>query len=391
MLIEFSSFKWNLLILLIFPIFTRLKSYTKKIYITKDNNIFKAFRYFFSYILTGIFLIISKWKNRHIKSTTIENISKDKNVIDISIDKEVVSIVETLGEKNEKKHKIKIILFLVGLSAIAMFCYLYNSYLDKDEYKYAKPSVKIFFNIIDLTILSYFIINQKLYKHHFISLGVFTVSLIVIFIISFPFMSEIWQSFLYLFFYSLFFCLYDVLKKKYMDVFYKSPYYMMFFVGLINSILLLIYEIFAYNIDSDKSGIVIGFKKDIKSSGDFFMFILDSILQCICYLGLWLVIYYFTPSHCLISENISEYVNYITNIIDSDDEFYSAENSIIYSICNLFNFVGFLVFTEVIILNFCGLDFNTQKKILLREKIDSVELLNKANTTDSENEEFISE
>ena len=379
MLVEFSALKWNLLILLIFPVFINVERYTKQFYITKENNIFKTFRYFLCYNLTGIFLLISIYRNRHIKSSKSNKNANDKSMDESNEQTESTNIVDKIERKKERILKIKAFLFLMGLSALAMICYLYRCYLEKTEYKYAKPSVGIFFNIIDLTVLSHFIINQKIHKHHFISLGIFTVSLIVIFIISFPYMTEIWQSFLYLFFYSLLFCLYDVLKKKYMNVFYKSPYYMMFFIGLMNSILLLIYELFVYYLYPDISGIVIGFQNNINSAGDFFIFILDAILQCICYLGLWLVIYYFTPSHCLISENISEYINYITTVFNNNDEYYSIHNIIIYSICNLLNFIGFLVFTEVIILNFCGLDFNTIKRILFRERNDSVDILKEIN------------
>ena len=77
--------------------------------------------------------------------------------------------------------------------------------------------------------------------------------------------------------------------------FFISPYLFMFLIGSINSILLLIYDFFAYFINPDVSGIIIGFQNNILSVGDVFLFILDLMVQCIWNLGIWLTVYYFTP------------------------------------------------------------------------------------------------
>ena len=373
MYVEFSQLKLNLLILLIFPIFIKLERYTKKAYLENDNKIFKTFRYFLCYILAGIFLILSKIKNKKISSLEIET-KNDDNIDNVNKEEENESETNLIKPNNEKKTKIKNILFLALLCAIAMFCFLYRCIFDQTDYKYSKPSVGIFFNIIFLILFSVLIIKLNLYRHHYLSICFITISIIVIFIISLKYMKKLLNSLMFYFFYALFFCLYDVLKKKYMNSFNKYPYDMMFVIGLINSILLLIYEVITYFSYPDISGIIIGFQKNINSVGNIFLFFLDILLEFICYLGLWVTIYYFTPSHCFISENISEYINYITNAIETDDDFYSLNNRIIYSICNIINFFGFLIFTEVIILNFCKLDYNTIKRIRQRESKDYIEL-----------------
>ena len=45
MWIEFSEFNIKLLLPLIFPIFKRIQDYSKKAYITQDNQIFKTFSF----------------------------------------------------------------------------------------------------------------------------------------------------------------------------------------------------------------------------------------------------------------------------------------------------------------------------------------------------------
>ena len=179
------------------------------------------------------------------------------------------------------------------------------------------------------------------------------------------------SSIIYYVFFSLIFSLYDVLGKKYMMDFYRSPYFMMFMIGIINSFLLIIYDIFAYYFNREISGIIIGFQENITSVGDFFGFFLDVILNFFWNFGIWITIYYFTPCHFFICEYINEYFRYLRDYNDnSQPEFYSKENLIIFSLIYVINFFFFLVFNEVIILNFCNLDHNTKKRINDRMKVE---------------------
>ena len=229
-----------------------------------------------------------------------------------------------------------------------------------------------------------------MYKHHFISLIIISLILLILFILSISFFEEFLKSFCYYFFYALLFCLYDVLKKKYMNLYYNTPYFTMFMIGSINCTLLMIFDTIAYFANPDISGVIIGFNNNINSVGDFFMFILDIILEYIWNLGFWLTIYYFSPCYNFISEYIAEYIFYITNAIEEEDEFYSTVNIIIFSICYFINLFCIFVFNEVIILNFCKMDYNTKKSVQQRVEKEtnisfSMELLE--NITKDESEE----
>ena len=118
--------------------------------------------------------------------------------------------------------------------------------------------------------------------------------------------SDIFYSLIFYLFLSLCFGSYDVLGKKYMIQFIKTPYFLMFIIGITNIIFLIIFELFAYYLNSEISGIFISFWNNIKNAGDFFLFILDIIIQWIWNLGIWLTIYYLTPCHYFMSEYISE-------------------------------------------------------------------------------------
>ena len=278
----------------------------------------------------------------------------------------------------------------MALCATGMFCYFFRKLFETPEYQYAKQSIGIFFEIISLTLFSFVILNQKLYKHHYISLGIISALLLALFILSISFMENIVSSFFYYLCYAILFCLYDVLKKKYMNLFYNTPYFMMLIIGSINTTLLIIYDVIAYYANPDISGVIIGFKKNINSEGDVFLLILDLFLEYIWNLGFWLTIYYFSPCYNFISEYIAEYIFYILSAIKENDEYYSTLNIIIFSICYFINLFCIIIFNEVLILNFCRMDYNTKKRIQQRERNDS-EAINTESLRCLNNESEISE
>ena len=196
--------------------------------------------------------------------------------------------------------------------------------------------------------------------------------LLIIFIVSFQYLQEILFSILYYFISELIYGLYDVLIKRYMNNYYKTPYFIMFYLGIVITILLLIYDSIAYFANPDISWIIIGFRDNIKSVGDFFLFLLDLLFVYIWNLGIWIIIYNFTPCHYFIIDYFSEFIYFVLKRFQKDDPFYKS--NITYSliiICNIFIFIFCLVFNEVIILNICGLDYNTKKRIAKREKKES--------------------
>ena len=264
------------------------------------------------------------------------------------------------------------------LSMIGILSYLYMIFFDNENYYFAKQSIGVLFTMGFFVLLIYFILKQKIYKYNFLSLIIIAFTLLIIFIISVFYIDSeyIFYSIIYYFFYSFVFCLYDILGKKYMNDLYETPYLMMLVIGIVDSLLLIIYDIFAYNFNRDISGIIIGFQNNITSVGEFFAFVLDIILTFIWNLGIWLTVYYFSPCHFFISEYISEYIIYLADIrkYKSESNFYSTHNIIIFSFAYFINFFCFLVFNEVIILNFCNLDYNTKKRIAERMKFDDAKI-----------------
>ena len=395
MWIEFSELDFKLLVLLIFPIFITIENYTSALYLKENgsNILFFAFNNFLSYILSFIFLLISRYQSKPKiveQESKIENEDNNSNNNDLdlnksltmnqslinskrlSLNKEMINEIDELKKKINKKRKNKGIIYLVLLCAIGLLSHFYRYFFENDKLTFAKQSVGVFFEITFYVSLSYLILKQKLYKHNYTSLIIIAVSLVIIFIISIFYNDGkyIIYSFLYYIFYSLGFSLYDVLEKKYMNDLYQAPYFMMLVIGIVNSFILIIYDVFAYNLNPGISGIIIGFQNNITSAGKFFAYVLDIIVNFIWNLGIWLTVYYFTPCHFFISEYIAEYIKYLIDIRNSESDFYSAGNAIIFSLLYFINFFCFLVFNEVVILNFWNLDYNTKKRIRERMKID---------------------
>ncbi len=198
-------------------------------------------------------------------------------------------------------------------------------------------------------------------------------------VIDFTFYNEeekIIYALIYYFFGSLLYCLYDILRKKYFNLYYHSPYIIMLFIGFFGSIILIIYDMIMnyYYLENKHFIIIKSFHENVTLS-NCYLFILDLLCHYLWNLGIWLTIYYFSPCHFIISELISEYTSYIINAFNynekENNDNYLFINIILYSICCVINIISGLIFNEIIIINIKQLSKYTKKKILERERIDT--------------------
>ena len=282
MLFEFPKFNIKILVLLIYPIFNRLEALIVALYLKEDNSLFDAFRYFISYIIAGILLFISYKinkgnKSKLIHSEEIEDLNEKRKISTYSGN--IINSISQLKHKNIKKRKIKDMIILSVLCAICLFVYLYrnNLLIKYENIFYERTSILILFDLAFYIVLSHFILKHELYKHHWVSIIIISVILIILSIITFIYIGiskRIVISTLYYLIYSVAFAIYDILCKKYWNDSYNSPYFLMFSIGMICAILLIIYDIFAYLLNPDISGVIIGFQKNIKNAANFFEFFL---------------------------------------------------------------------------------------------------------------------
>lgn len=374
MIIEFSEINIKLVLFILFPIFRRLDVFVNISYIKDNmhNPLFNTFICFLSYNFSGLFFLISVFKMKNVQTKESDISTKDENIYFNNFNQ-----IDILQKKLDNKRKIKNIIYLLSLIIFSFLSFFLTNYFYDEDYAHLKFSLRIFFQITNYSLLSRLMINQKLYRHHFVSYASISILLLIIFIITFNRLKKIVYSMIYYFLFELSFAFYDVLIKRYMILYFKTPYYIMFLEGIINSFLLIIFDLVAYILNPEFNGIIKCFIENIENVGNlFFLFILDIILEFIWNLVILLLIFYYTPCHYFIVEFMSEYAYFIIKVIENkinntDDNFYSDTIiSIIIPICYVFILFFCLVFNEIIILNIFRLDYNTKKRIMEREKFE---------------------
>ena len=305
MFIEFT-FNPKLLFILIFPIFKEAERFISKQFIVKgkDHSLFKIFRLFLSNELSFIFLLIFKCMNKKSKkeSITEENEKKDENEKNEQINN-AITIVEVELSTVRLKNQIKSYIFLFLLSVLYFGAYIYNYYVRKDILRLCRNSIGIIFEIIILYILSLVILKEKYYKHHYLSIAIILVSLTALFIIYSIKLDDseysIFNAFWYYLVYYILYGSFNILIKKYFLVYIYSIYYVLLLIGAYVCIPVLLYDIIAFFVNEDASGIIIGFKNNVNTVKSVFLFIVDLFFLFVSNLGLFWTIYYFTPFHLI--------------------------------------------------------------------------------------------
>ena len=275
--------------------------------------------------------------------------------------------------KRMKKTKYYIIYFNIIVSFLSDAIF---NHIQIEELVYFNTWV---FHIIYIWIFSYFILNNKLYKHHYFSIIIIVILGIIINIIN-------WQKNINFFniirrlSVDILVCLNVVINKYLMDNCLFTEYEICFyegFFGLIASIICLIvftkYDIGENNNFND-------YKIDTQ---EIIVLILSSISQLIVYLFCLMNIKHYTVFHIFIV------------LIFSEGNFYLLSSWRLYLNLLIYAFMLFiiLIFNEIIELNCCGLQLYTKKNIIERSnseyiiQADDFDDLADENIDDNENNE----
>ena len=393
MFIEFT-FEPKLLFILIYPIFKVSEQPIINLYMKKDNDLFKIFRIFLSNVFSFIFLLILKCKN---KSNKNEIITDENEKIEESNE---VKLADIEFINTTKKNRIKSILFIFLLSILYAGSYFFNYYVRKTIIIICRNSIGIIYEIIVFYILSLLILKEKYYKHHFLSISIICLTLIILFITyvlqvndsDYSIYNALWY---YLVYYSLY-GLFDILLKKYFLIYFYSIYFVLLIIGAFVCIPMLIYDIIAYFLNRNISGVIIGFINNTNSVKSVFLFILHLLFLFISNLGLFWTIYYFTPFHLIICEFILELLNYYIRLIQYKlngsgtttifSFLFTTHNIVIFTIVFFINFICSLIFNEIIILKLFKLEYYTKKYIKFRAESDVNTLVVMQDSLNSDND-----
>ena len=386
MFLEFT-FNPKLLFIIIYPILKEAERFISKQFIVKgkDHNLFKIFRLFFCNLLAIIFLLIFKCINKIPKIEIIpeENEKHDENEKYDDMNNEILKLIDTEKSTVRMKSQIRSYAFLFLLSVLYFGAYFYNYYVREDILRLCRNSIGIIFEIIIFYTLSFLILKEKYHKHHYLSISIIFVSLIALFIIySINLGNSEYSIFNAFWYYLVFYILYgsfDVTIKKYFLVYFYSIYYVLLLIGVYVCVPLLLYDVIAFFIDKNASGVLVGFANNVNNVKSVFLFIVDLFFLFASNLGLFWTIYYFTPFHLIISEFFSELLGYYIQLIQfktgtnikEGNFLFQANNIAIFSVIFFINFICSLIFNEIIILKFLKLEYYTKKYIKLRAQSDA--------------------
>ena len=396
MIISFGIINSKLLIPFICPILLRFRRYFRE-KLDKQNAYFKIFFSFLSFISSGILylvVLLRLYKEKK-SSTRIENSIKNLNnslllirstkgnnneVVDMNLNEDSNFLLEE-KKKYKKKEERKKLYFTLILTLLQMTGLSFhniwkdrNKRLDMDY----RTTVGVFFEFIFLIIFSVKFLKFQIYIHQKFSFLIIIICLIIFFIVTIICKDDKMDIILNIIFFAvhqLFYCLLDVLGKKYLNIYFDNIYFFMFKIGICGLIPVLFYDIMVKIFFDDPrnkyQGVISYFQDSLNETSKIIYFLIDLIFGTIWLISLWLTIYYFSPLHFIILEVLTEFLEIIFNIKDDDENKYKNGQIVAFYVLYPIIIFSILIFNEILILNFWGLNYNTKKYIMKRQEIDT--------------------
>ena len=299
-----------------------------------------------SCILLFIIAYIRTGKEKKAEDEILKKISKFSN--------------KSFQEKSKNKFKI---FFLILTIAIG-----YNNYISSKMLLKGKTIFEIrIYHVVFNTIFCKIILGYEIYRHQFLSLILILIGWIFISIPIFVKLTtaDIYYNILF-FFGAIFYPLYLVLLKYIIENYYVSVYLDMFFIGvtllIISSLLTIGNSLMNYSNLSDLINIF-DFAKDKLMI--FLAFASGTIVKFI----FCVIIDNFSPNIFVLTNVISSIITWIYNIgYKRKPE--KTMNIIFLSIGYFIILISCLIYNEIIILNFCNLNEDTNFNINERLEID---------------------
>ena len=400
MIIHFGKLTWKHLLIIIFPIFLKLRYLVN--YGDGYKRNFKSFNDFLSLTFCGIIHLISQYI---VKASESKKTDNKKNKIELRENKKdsknkhhennanenqtVQYIYKTKKEKKieKKEDTIPKLLFILLISILQVIPSILKIILYDNLKSHISENIGSLLQSLFFIIFSLLFLGFSLYIHQFISLIIISTILIIFDVQEKKYQSkgleiiENFQSFLYLYAYQKLYCLSDILGKKYLNMYMDGLYLFLFKIGIIGLILIIIYDVIAKCIIGDEYNSIINCFSNIT----IWMFLFNFSCYIFFEISLWLTIYYFSPLHYIILEVLGNFLEVLLNI-KTKVIHYEDQQFITFIVLYPILFFAALVFNEIIILNFCGLNYNTKLYIAERGKV-SINYYNEINGIDPINED----
>ena len=317
-----------------------------------------------SYIGGGILYFIS-W----IRTRTEE--SRDEALEHLERKERNPSSIRYIYNDGLKKNKLHIFFILLIMSILLVFSTVASIYaLEKNVFE-----ERLYF-LFFIPLFSKIILKLDIFSHQILSLLIAFIGLILLFIpvILIIEKDDILINIL-IFVSSIGFSLVLVLCRLLTQNYYMSPYLCILFIGIYSTLITLIgYIIYSLIKYHSLSYIIDTFNfKNIELDGTmlglycFLSLFFASILQILSIL----VIYYFSPTLFAVTDIISPFLSWIVYCIQNGE---SGRNIAFNCIGYFVVFFSSLIYNEIIICNFYGLNENVKKCIEERQKEELIEI-----------------
>ena len=348
-LIQFD-FSYKLILLIIQSVSRVIFMYLSNEYtvLIKNNNFNLFFLIEATLMLNIFFFLIQKHKSTQ-KSEIYEIIETNLEGYKI-LKSNLQEISNTLDfiPGNVEVEKIKLLFF----SLFIAFCELTRDFLSMIT---LNPIRELFgIGSLFMIIYSHFIFKKELYSHHYLS--IILIIIVCIFSIIFNLKTITLQSLLITFInypleVFLFFIMENLMKDKFL-----SPYILLTMLGFVSFLFFIISTIFLI--------IKFDFSKILDSNIEFIKKIFENINRTLKTIILFVSVFIYSDSVILtlyyFNTNYEMTSQIITIIINQCIKDFSFSNKIIIQIGN---FIGVMIFSEIIILGCFNLGENTRKEI----------------------------
>ena len=280
-----------------------------------------------------------------------------------NIGKNYGQIIDNLGPKKKPNR-------LVEYSIIVFMGIIITVYNVLKGYKtgHATLEKRLYF-LFFFTIINVFMFKQQIFKHQKFSLEIASIGIIFIFTTFYIYLDYNTYEYIYdifLFFGSFLYSLYLVLVKYMSEEKFYSPFLLLLLIGSISTLITIIgYIIFSLAFKGNLSYIsnIFHCREDMYVCfGNFYIniiiyFLINTLLQILIYL----VCYYFSPEVFAISDIISPFLSFISQIIKQKNA------NIPYIVLNILGYIiiilGSFIYNEIIVCNFWSLNENTWNEI----------------------------
>ena len=334
-------------------------------------------------LLCGFFALIVK---KRTNSGTIEEkpiVKKKINSGKIDLSEKNTLIYNKTYDSEAYYIPFKRLIYLSLFDLLGQSCNIIYAFLYKEE-NFKLPhhdlNLSLIFDIISRFFLNKIFLKNEFYPHYYLSItiNVISSSILCISDIYFIFIDKKVSHWIYLvktiiaiFLYSL----ENVEGKIGLNCEFLNVFSLLFYKGVIQTFFLIIislifiilkqYYLFTGLFDNNE------YPFNLKFGLHIGIFLLINMLSNIC---IWKIIDLYTIQHLTIAKGGVFFASYISSLFQKKLDYQIKEKIYYFYFTDIFGFIllfiGTLIHNEIIILNFCGLNKYTIKKLKEREEMD---------------------